>query len=123
MSWFGADFPGESRWFGFEAGQDNVKGVEQLIVAGGAAGALVITPRSAGASRPATGSSLGADVHPNDLLISVIGFNPAGPSLVDLTDEFSITDVNEISNPLGTNTTSWMLLVTVARVASQKVGA
>jgi hypothetical protein len=72
---------------------------DQALIDGGSAGAHVVT-----------------GIAVEDVLISVI-HNTAG-ALVDLTDEFTISDADEIDNAEGTDTTNDQLLVIWRRVVA-----
>lgn len=71
-------------------------GLKQAVIAGGAAGAHTVT-----------------GIATQDRLVSVHHYTPGSSSTyVDLTDEFTISDADEIDNAGGTATTSDTLVVT-----------
>lgn len=71
-------------------------GLKQAVIAGGAAGAHTVT-----------------GITTQDRLVSVHHYTPGSASTyVDLTDEFTISDADEIDNAGGTATTSDTLVVT-----------
>jgi hypothetical protein len=68
------------------------------IGVGGAAGAI----------------SVAGGIRPGDTIVQVLGieYSGTGDTMIDLSDEFTVSDVNEISNTGGTATTSHLLFVT-----------
>lgn len=68
------------------------------IGVGGAAGAI----------------SVAGGIRPGDTIVQVLGieYSGTGDDMIDLSDEFTVSDVNEISNTGGTATTGHLLFVT-----------
>lgn len=94
MSWYGAqENKGDlSPWYGGE--HIPAVGLEAAVVAGAVAGDITVT-----------------GIRAEDDLVAVFFHDPGGPSLTDLTSEFTITADDTINNTGGTSTAAGTVMV------------